>query len=177
MTGSRAPGFTVSYMAHVENIGDVQWVRDGQFCGTRGQSLRVEGISVRVCPLSVVGLVHLQGIGDVPLVSDDFAGTRGQSRRLEGFQLSSQIPDVRLNYMATLQGLGDVPFVSDGQFVGTRGQSRRLEGFAINLSGPRSGQFDVWYMAHVQDWVIATGSKMASFAVQEAKTVESRGCE
>src|SRR5271169_3929601 len=33
------------YMAHLEDVGDVQWVDAGQFIGTRGESLRLEGFA------------------------------------------------------------------------------------------------------------------------------------
>ncbi len=38
----------VFYMAHIEGIGDTPFVSDGEFCGMRGQSRRVEGLQVRV---------------------------------------------------------------------------------------------------------------------------------
>jgi hypothetical protein len=40
--------FTVEYMAHLQDLGDTPIHRDGDFCGTRGQSRRVEGIMVTV---------------------------------------------------------------------------------------------------------------------------------
>ena len=40
--------FSVSYMAHLEGTGDTDFFQDGQFCGTRGQSRRVEGMLVHV---------------------------------------------------------------------------------------------------------------------------------
>jgi len=100
----------------------------------------------------MTGVVHLQNIGDVPMVNDQFAGTRGQSRRLEGFQLqfTPPIPGLSMQYMAHLQGIGDVPFQNEGTFIGTRGQSRRLEGFAIRLTGPQAANFTVSYMAHLE---------------------------
>lgn len=47
LTGDSASRYSVSYLAHVQNIGDV-YGRDGEFCGTRGGGMRVEGISVRI---------------------------------------------------------------------------------------------------------------------------------
>jgi hypothetical protein len=100
----------------------------------------------------VTGLVHLQNIGDVNLLTDRFAGTQGQSRRLEGFQLqfTPNLPGLSMRYMAHLQGIGDVPFQNEGTFIGTRGQSRRLEGFAIELTGQLAPRFTVLYMAHLE---------------------------
>jgi hypothetical protein len=37
-------------MAHLQGIGDTGFFQNGQFCGTRGESRRVEAILVRVEP-------------------------------------------------------------------------------------------------------------------------------
>lgn len=103
-------------------------------------------------PVGLSGLVHLQDIGDVPLVNDQFAGTRGESRRLEGFQIqfAPPFPELALHYMAHVQDIGDMPWVDEGVFIGTRGQSRRLEGFAIELTGSAASSYSVSYMAHLE---------------------------
>jgi len=103
-------------------------------------------------PVGLSGLVHLQDIGDVPLVNDQFVGTRGESRRLEGFQIQFDppFPELTLHYMAHVQDIGDMPWVDGGEFIGTRGQSRRLEGFAIELTGPAAPSYSVSYMAHLE---------------------------
>ena len=99
------------------------------------------------------GLVHLQNIGDVGFVNDEFAGTQGQFRRLEGFQiqLNPPIPNLSMRYMAHVQNIGDMPWANEGQFIGTREQSLRLEGFAIELTGPAAANYSVMYMAHLQE--------------------------
>ncbi|AKB82714.1 putative surface protein, responsible for cell interaction [Methanosarcina barkeri 3] len=80
-------------MAHLENIGDVQWVTEGNFVGTRGQSRRLEGFAIKLTgklapQFTVQYMAHLQGIGDSGWFSDgEFCGTRGQSRRVEGIRV------------------------------------------------------------------------------------------
>ena len=65
------------------------WMPGGSFCGTRGQSRRLEGFAIRLngpnaARYDVFYSGHLQDVGDVgPLKDGDFCGTRGQSRRLE----------------------------------------------------------------------------------------------
>lgn len=84
------PGLGLRYMAHLEGIGDVQFVTNGQFVGTRAQSRRLEGFAIELTGPSAGGftveyMAHLQDIGDTALFSDgQFCGTRGQSRRVEG---------------------------------------------------------------------------------------------
>eukprot|EP01133_Synstelium_polycarpum_P015768 gene15768-18744_t len=38
----------IRYMAHLEGLGDTRYYENGEFCGTRGQSRRVEGIAVQL---------------------------------------------------------------------------------------------------------------------------------
>jgi uncharacterized protein YjdB len=40
--------FHLEYFAHLQDIGDTAWVRQGQFIGTRGQYRRLEGFGIRV---------------------------------------------------------------------------------------------------------------------------------
>jgi uncharacterized protein YjdB len=80
----------MQYMAHLEGIGDVPFVNEGQFIGTRGQSRRLEGFAIRLtepaaAKFDVVYMAHLQGTGDTGFFQNgQFCGTRGQSRRVEG---------------------------------------------------------------------------------------------
>jgi len=130
--------------------------------GRRGPALQVLG--------------HLQNIGDVGGIDNQFVGTRGQSRRLEGFQIdiNPAVPGLGLRYMAHLQNIGDVPFVTDGNFVGTRGESRRLEGFAIETTGANANNFDVVYMAHLQNIGDTALARNGQFCGTRG---ESRRCE
>ncbi len=88
------PGLAMQYMAHLQDIGDTQWVDEGQFVGTRGQSRRLEGFAIRLVGpaasrYSVLYMAHLRDTGDTWFFRDSqFCGTRGQSRRLEGMLVS-----------------------------------------------------------------------------------------
>jgi hypothetical protein len=83
-------GLSIRYMAHLQNIGDVPFVNEGQFVGTRGQFRRLEGFAVELtgpaaANFDVVYLAHLQGIGDSGFFRNgQFCGTRGECRRVEG---------------------------------------------------------------------------------------------
>jgi len=48
LTGPLAERYDVSYMAHLRGLGDTAIFKNGDFCGTRGRKLRVEGIQVGV---------------------------------------------------------------------------------------------------------------------------------
>lgn len=83
------PGLSMRYMAHLEGIGDVPFVNEGQFVGTRGESRRLEGFAVELTGqaapnFNVFYMAHLQNIGDTGFFQNgQFCGTRGQSQRLE----------------------------------------------------------------------------------------------
>jgi hypothetical protein len=104
-------------------------------------------------PPTVSGLVHLEGIGDSPLVNAQWAGTKGQSRRLEGVELKlspTLLGALRIEYLCHLENWGDLGPVVEGVFCGTRGQSRRLEAIQIRLAGPAAQFFTIKYECHLQ---------------------------
>jgi uncharacterized protein YjdB len=77
-------------MAHLAGIGDTQWVQQGEFVGTTGESRRLEGFAIqaRNDAYTVSYMAHLEGTGDTSIFRDGaFCGTRGQSRRVEGVQI------------------------------------------------------------------------------------------
>ncbi|MBD0342798.1 MAG: hypothetical protein ICV61_18570, partial [Microcoleus sp. Co-bin12] len=50
LTGPQADKYDVFYTAHIQNVGDTPVTANGQYCGTRGKGLRVEGVTVWVEP-------------------------------------------------------------------------------------------------------------------------------
>ena len=131
----------LTIVVHLQGIGDKTFHAD-EFAGTRGESRRLEGFSVRIDPpvpgLTMQYSAHLQETGDVPSVNEgEFVGTRGQSRRLEGFQIRLAGPEAShysVSYMAHLQDIGDTSYFADGEFCGTRGQSRRVEAISVRVT-------------------------------------------
>ncbi len=127
-------------LVHLQGLGDVSCI-NGEWCGTKGESRRLEGFSILLPPelgnVKISYSCHLQGLGDTPwMTGPNFCGTRGQSRRLEGFSMRLDGPDAnryRLTYQAHLQGRGDTQVVSAGQFAGTKGESRRVEAIRVSL--------------------------------------------
>jgi len=124
---------------------------DNKYCTIQ----RAYGLANLANPVGVplTGVVHIQDLGDRPLVDNQWAGTKGHSRRLEGFSVNFVTPPsgVTFEYMCHVQDRGDLPWMGGGTFCGTRGESKRLEGFAIHLTGANAGNYDVFYSCHVQD--------------------------
>ena len=90
---SPIPGLSMEYMAHVQDIGDTSWVREGQYVGTKAQSKRIEGFAIRLTgsqasKYDVFYQAHVEGIGNTPRVGNgQFSGTRGQSKRVEAISV------------------------------------------------------------------------------------------
>lgn len=132
----------MTYRSHVQSIGWLDPVHDGQVSGTTGLSLRLEAIKVTP-PVGVVMdiTVHLQGIGDKTYtgiergVYDPVIGTTGESRRLEGIsiKLTENGTGKQLKYRAHIQESGWSAWMTEGQFAGTRGKSLRAEAIQIEM--------------------------------------------
>lgn len=130
-------------LVHLQNFGDRRF-RDGNWAGTTGQSLRLEGLQILRVDLprdtELEYSCHLQDIGDVTVSrasssqAGGFCGTRGQSRRLEAFSIKvvgRRADKYDVYYECHLQDIGDVGPFKNGALCGTTGQSRRLEALRI----------------------------------------------
>ena len=160
----------------MQGVGKIGPFRDGEFCGTRGESRAIEAIYVqltRVRPdrgqegrgrVALDVQVHVQGLGDQVFQQDEWAGIKGQGKRMEGFEIRIKEPvrGLGLRYMAHVENVGDTEWAysdcskqpgssPDCAFVGTRDKGLRVEGFAIECTGPAAGAYRVVYWAHVQD--------------------------
>ncbi len=83
----------IEYMGHFEDLGDLLWVKSGEFLGTRGEARRMEGVAIRLLGkwsqrFDVFYQAYLQGTGQTEIFRNgDFCGTRGQCRRLEALKV------------------------------------------------------------------------------------------
>eukprot|EP01123_Difflugia_compressa_P002594 TRINITY_DN1332_c0_g1_i1.p1 TRINITY_DN1332_c0_g1~~TRINITY_DN1332_c0_g1_i1.p1 ORF type:complete len:266 (-),score=48.01 TRINITY_DN1332_c0_g1_i1:36-806(-) len=89
-------GADIEYMAHIENVGDTNWHKSGEYVGTRGESKHIEGIAVRLfgpeaSSYEVYYDVLAEGLGRrVNWIGKDgqFVGTREQNRPVQGIQVT-----------------------------------------------------------------------------------------
>lgn len=127
-------------MVHLAGLGDVA-CEAGEWCGTRGESRRLEGFAVWLPPdIANVELrykCHVQGSGDTGWISQgQFCGTRGQSKRIEGIALRLDGPRAagfHIAYQVYMHGAGNSHIVKDGGYAGTRGQGRQVEAIRVWL--------------------------------------------
>ena len=104
LTGDVPAGMALRYNVHVQNKGwlydeedPADWPKDGEYAGTRGESLRIEAVKIvltdadgkPVSGYSVQYRGHVQNVGDLPtdesqwLADGAQLGTVGSSQRLE----------------------------------------------------------------------------------------------
>ena len=147
--GEEAPGKTektfveplVSYSSHVQNVGWQSSVRDGQTSGTSGQSLRLEGIKIKLSCTEYAGSIiyqtHIQNIGwQDPVRDGEISGTSGRSLRLEAIRihLEGEISNhYDIYYRAHAQEKGWLDWAKNGESAGTLGYGYRLEAIEIKL--------------------------------------------
>ncbi len=161
-----ALGYTLSGTCHVQDYGDTGGKWDASTgtltLGTRGQSKRVEAITVNFTNNtgytgSLRYRVHVQDYGWQAWKSaGQMAGTRGEAKRLEGIEieLTGELANhYAVLYSVHIQDYGDSQgWVSAGALAGTTGESRRLEEVKIKVVPIGSGSTSVNYRVHVQDY-------------------------
>lgn len=141
----------ISYRPHVQRLGWMPSVRDGQAAGTTGEGIRMEAL--KICPpkgLILRARTHVQRLGDVtyPHIdgskprsgtgsseSDPIIGTIGRRLRMEALMLEVERDDIGVRVMVQphVQGIGWTDPVGAGKWAGTRGKSKRLEAVRIWL--------------------------------------------
>ena len=130
---------TVSYRTHVQRIGWQGYVKNGETAGTTGQSLRLEGINIKLSDTSVKGNIeyrtHVQTYGWQGWVANDaMAGTKGESKRLEAIQirLTGDLANkYDIWYQTHVQHFGWTGWAKNGECCGSAGYGYRLEGIKI----------------------------------------------
>lgn len=131
----------VSYQAHVQDIGWMDWVADGATAGTTGRSLRVEAFGVKLNGIegSIEYRTHVQNIGWMNWVTDGAtAGTTGKSLRVEALQMKltgTAAQNYDIYYRAHVQNVGWTAWSKNGETAGTTGRSLRIEAVQVLLVG------------------------------------------
>ncbi|MCI1288348.1 MAG: L,D-transpeptidase family protein [Olsenella sp.] len=130
---------TVTYQAHVQNIGWQNWVGSGAVAGTTGRGLRVEALRVKASGVGQTGEVqvsaHVEGIGWQGWKSQGaVAGTVGQGRRVEAIRVrltGSMAQTCDVWYRVHVQKLGWMGWTRNGGYAGTTGCAARVEAVQI----------------------------------------------
>lgn len=122
--------FKIKYRGHIENEGWNDFKKDGETCGTTGQSKRLEAIQID-SNMEIYAKAHIQDIGWVDygkISKDTVIGTTGESKRLEALCLKGNF-----KYRVHIEDTGWTQWtVADGIVtLGTVGMSQRIEAIEI----------------------------------------------
>jgi hypothetical protein len=86
-------GLSLKYYAHLEDIGDTAWYNEGDFCGTRNESRRLEGFAIELTGIKkedyqIQYYAYLEEIGITQTYKNgEYCGTKGQNRCIEGIEI------------------------------------------------------------------------------------------
>ncbi|MGL4662807.1 MAG: excalibur calcium-binding domain-containing protein [Culicoidibacterales bacterium] len=163
---------SVTYQAHVQNIGWQNYVKDGELAGTVGRGLRVESFRMNLLNLPVAGDInyatHIENEGwHAPSKNNEISGTVGQALRMEAIRinLTGEIEkQYDVYYRTHVQNYGWLGWSKNGEEAGSEGYGLRMESIEVRLV--KKGDFapgtgngfimkpkspSVNYQAHVQN--------------------------
>lgn len=129
----------VSYEAHVQNIGWMRAVNDGDTAGTSGQALRMEALSISLGEPSgsIEYRAHVANVGWQDWVADGaVAGTTGKGNAIEAVQIqlsgeAAALYDVY--YRVHSANKGWLGWACNGELAGTSGYGFQTEAIEISL--------------------------------------------
>lgn len=134
---------TVTYSAHVQDIGWQKSVDNATVSGTVGQEKQIEAIKLSIkAPEGITGKLsyktYVKGQGWQPSVeSGQVSGTVGQSRPIEALSINltdnlQKLYDVY--YRVHVQDIGWMAWAKNGAYAGTLGMSKRLEAYEVKFT-------------------------------------------
>lgn len=106
VAGKSTNNLGLYYRAHVENLGWLAPVHDGQVAGTTGHGLRLEALKIdtrKLPDVKIKASAHIQGTGTVDygyITHETVIGTTGQKKRLEALMLEVEgLPEGKKLYV------------------------------------------------------------------------------
>ena len=136
----QAKGVTISYKAHVQNIGWQQAVSNGKMAGTVGRGLQIEALNIKISTKKNLGLMYSTHVQDYGWMNNSFngqiSGTTGQNKRVEAVMLKltgSDASKYDIYYRVHSQNIGWLGWAKNGQPAGTAGLSYRVEAIQIEV--------------------------------------------
>jgi len=186
----------ISYRSHVQDIGWLEWVSNGDISGTSGEAKRLEAIEIKLANVAggVEYRTHVQDIGWMDYVSDGvLSGTSGQAKRLEAIniQLTGEASNLYdIYYRVHAEAFGWLDWARNGAPAGTAGFGYRLEAIEIvivakdsmvpgattlSFVDKTSQPATISYHSHVQDigWQDWVSNGALSGTSGEAKRLEA----
>ena len=132
---------SVEYRSHVQDIGWMDWVKDGETSGTSGRGLRLEAVQMRLANVSggIEYRTHVENMGWLKYSADGVLnGTEGRSLRAEAIEVrltgeAASLFDVY--YRVHVEEVGWLDWAKNGESAGSSGFGYRMEAIQIVLAG------------------------------------------
>ncbi|MEI8199322.1 MAG: polysaccharide deacetylase family protein [Eubacteriales bacterium] len=130
---------SIIYKSHVQDIGWMGCMRDGETAGTVGQALRMEAIRIKVRNVQggVEYSTHVQDIGWTDYAANGaLSGTEGRSLRLEAIKIrltGDALDKYDVYYRIHAENIGWLDWAKNGSAAGTAGFGYRMEAIQIVL--------------------------------------------
>ena len=171
---------SITYRAHVQDIGWQDWVSEGSMSGTTGQSKRMEALEIQLTgtlaqDYDVYYRAYVNTFGWMSWAKNgETSGSTGFGKAIESLEIllykkdaeNAPVKDGRscytkamlgsLNYAAHVQDIGWQSTVKAGGIAGTTGKYKRMEALTINRNSTQTEEVDLFsggisYRAHVQN--------------------------
>ena len=125
----------ISYMAHVQNIGNQPRMSNGQTAGTLARGLAIEAITFSTDTKRLLYRAHVQDIGWQLLIPEDMiAGTMGLGKRMEALEITLPIDGYQLKARGHIQDSGWQPYqIGKVITLGSVGLGKRLEAIEVEI--------------------------------------------
>lgn len=126
---------SISYLVHVQNIGNMPRTKDGEVAGTTGQHLQIEAVTISVNGGELKFRGHVQDIGWQPFVENNMiAGTMGLGKQLEALEMELNLDGYQLRARGHVQDIGWQEYaVGKSVIIGTTGMAKQLEALQIEI--------------------------------------------
>lgn len=126
----------INYQVHVQDIGWMRPVGEGEVAGTTGEHKRVEAVIIN-CSSRIEYNVHVQDRGWQGWVNSGYiAGTVNESRRLEAIRIrftGNSANKYDIYYRAHVADIGWQRWVKNGEVAGTENKGKRIEALQIRI--------------------------------------------
>lgn len=179
--GKKDTNSLISYTAQLEDIGWINWAKNGEILGTSGEDRRLETVKIelggKAKDLNIQYRTHVEDYGWMSWKSSgQESGTVGESKRIEAIEIKlDDYKEYDIYYRVHAQDYGWMPWKSNGEMAGTTGESRRVEAIEIKLKSKKKEAESVIYKSHAQDygWLNWQRDGATSGTTGESKRVEA----
>ena len=182
----------INYRAHIQDVGWMDYVKNGNTAGSIGNGKRMEALQIDLVSgkkSMVKYRVHIQDAGWLNWVnSGGMAGTTSEAKRIEAVQIKlagTYAKKYDIYYRAHISQAGWMGWTKNGTTAGSEGYSMQLEAVQIKLvqkgqtindtTLPAAKMPSVTYKGHVSDigWQKPVSAGKTAGTTNQARRLEA----